>query len=526
MQNPPAASPLAPSLLSGSRPIAEPALSRAARRAAGVYYTSPQLVSLVLDGVFDQATTTLRDSLPEFRVLDFACGAGEFLVQALQRLADLRGLSVARTAIFGLDIDPRAIASARARLCQIDEHFPIDHLKLGDALDNASFPAESFDLIVGNPPYVNVRQLARSLTAAAIDRLRATYQTARGNFDLYPLFIERAISLLRPGGRCALVIPNKWTTLDYARNCRELLLEQTSLDAVTDLTGTKAFVAAHVYPHILVFTKTRPTPTHTVCVRSPSPGTFHTLPQASLSPVHIRLSPALDVEAQIPTLPLGRVARLACGTAGYTARKLSQRLFEADQAAPAALPAAEFVTTSNIDRYAVHLGNVRYLNHTYTRPLLPLTIPELTGSKRRLFQEPKIIIAGMSRRLEAAWDASGLALGVQVFAACQCSLDPLYLLALLNSRVLTYLFVTRFAGKQLAGGYFSINKGQLAQLPIPCCDLPSARNLATELSARAAHWTPAQDQTIDNLVYQLFGLSDTQIAKVEQYFSSPARSAA
>src|SRR5207253_3534865 len=97
---------------------------------------------------------------------------------------------------------------------------------------------------------------------------------------------------------------------------------------------------------------------------------------------------------------------------------------------------------------------------------LPLIIPELTTAKRRLFAAPKIVIAGMSRRLEAAWDGRGLALGVQVFAASEWKLDPFYLLALLNSKLLSYLFATRYAAKRLSGGYLAINKGQLARLQI------------------------------------------------------------
>lgn len=526
MHNSSAPLPLPDLLLNRSRPVAEPALSRAARRAAGVYYTSPELVSLVLDAVLAPQSSPPPNSPTEYRVLDFACGAGEFLVQTFRRLAELRGLPVARQAIFGLDIDPLAIAAARARLCQIDDQFPPEHLEIGDALDPATLPAESFDLIVGNPPYVNVRQLARALPAAAIDRLRTNYQTARGNFDLYPLFIERAIALLRPQGRCALVIPNKWTTLDYARTCRELLLRQTSLDQIIDLTTTKAFATAHVYPHILVFSKTPSAPSHSVFVSRPSSGERSALPQASLSAVHIRLGPAFDVESQVPTLPLGRVAHLACGTAGYTARKLSSRLLEAGQHTPAASPTAEFVTTSNIDRYAIHLGNVRYLNHTYTRPLLPLAIPELTASKRRLFQEPKIIIAGMSRRLEAAWDASGLALGVQVFAVSQSSVDPFFLLALLNSKLFSFLFATRFAGKQLAGGYSSVNKGQLAHLPIPVCDQPDEQGIAIKLSHLAAGWHFSHDEELDSLIYGLYRLSNTQIASVEDHFRRATTAAA
>src|SRR5205823_14118858 len=107
-----------------------------------------------------------------------------------------------------------------------------------------------------------------------------------------------------------------------------------------------------------------------------------------------------------------------------------------------------------------------FRSRDYSRPRLLLDIPELTAAKRRLFASPKIVIAGMSRRLEAAWDDRGLALGVQVFAASECQLDPFYLLALLNSKLLSYLFATRYAAKRLGGGYLAINKGQLVKLPI------------------------------------------------------------
>ena len=103
----------------------------------------------------------------------------------------------------------------------------------------------------------------------------------------------------------------------------------------------------------------------------------------------------------------------------------------------------------------------------------------------------------MSRRLEAAWDDRGLALGVQVFAASEIQVDPFYLLALLNSKLLSYLFATRFAAKRLSGGYFAINKGQLAKLPIVVgTGAPAERvgvPLVRRLSEFAKTWNALHD---------------------------------
>jgi hypothetical protein len=199
--------------------------------------------------------------------------------------------------------------------------------------------------------------------------------------------------------------------------------------------------------------------------------------------------------------------RVGCSSDRSTRLRLSKR-------SNGAFP---FVTSGNIDRYHVELGNVRYMKRRFNDPVLPRDCRLLTEAKRRLFAEGKIVIAGMSRRLEAAWHAGPLALGVQVFAAAQCAVDPHYLLAMLNSRLLSHLFRTRFAAKRLGGGYLSINKGQLAQLPIAVGQPALVRQIAV-LGRRLCDGgsDPALEEQVDRLVYRLYGLKSHEIGTVEQ----------
>jgi hypothetical protein len=352
---------------------------------------------------------------------------------------------------------------------------------------------------------------------------------ARGNFDLYALFIERAIELLAPGGRCGLIVPNKWATLDYARPCRELLLGQTTIERVIDLSEAKAFAGTSVYPQVLVFRKERPRASHTVLVQQSNDDGPDRVSQRSLSAAAIHLARSIDVEARASTQPLEKITQLACGTAGYAAQQIARRLVDwRDDTRDNGDRLADFITSGNIDRYAIRLGQVRYLNRDYARPRLPLEIPELTAEKKRLFRGPKILIAGMSRRLEAAWDERGLALGVQVFAASQLQLDAHYLLALLNSKLLSYLFATRFAAKRLGGGYLAINKGQLARLPVRV--VTSAERAderrADRLQEAAASWNTSLDAPMDELVYELYRLSDAEITRIEGHFARSTVAAA
>ena len=164
--------------------------------------------------------------------------------------------------------------------------------------------------------------------------------------------------------------------------------------------------------------------------------------------------------------------------------------------------------------------------------------PLLTPRKRQLFSGHKIVVAGMCRRLEAAWDDGGRALGVQVFAAVH-PVDSWYLLGLLNSKLLSYLFRARFEAKRLGSGFLSVNKGQLAHLPVRLIQPNSAGErrqhdmivhrvgevLALQSRSTTAAGPDADElasrlqqleQQIDELIYKLYRLTKPEIQLVEE----------
>jgi adenine-specific DNA-methyltransferase len=500
----------------------QPNIARRERKSRGVYYTPLEIVQLMVD-----LTLGPIDSCKAPQVLDPACGAGEFLVAMQKWLSARSGNRVNEHSIFGVDIDAQAVATSRQRMKCLNEDFAGENICVGDALNAGLLPSNSFDVVIGNPPYVNIRQLAKTQPRKKIDELQRQYRTARGNFDLYVLFIERAIELLRSGGRCGMILPNKWATLDYARECRKLLLRHTTIEHVIDLSEYRVFAGVSVYPQVVIFRKETPAAEHYISVSAFRRHRI-VIRQSSLSENSICLTEPLDLESRVTTVPLGQVAKLSCGTAGYAARKIAGKLLDVPDESESNEGTADFVTSGNIRRYAVELGRVRYLNRHYVRPRLPLSIPELTTTKRQLFRRQKIVIAGMSRRLQAAWDDRGLALGVQVFAANEFQVDPFYLLALLNSKLFSFLFSTRYAAKRLSGGYLAVNKGQLAQLPVRLLTQAdsSDRNLQRCLSDLAASWKPIHELKIDRLVYQLYGLMDDEISRVESHFSERHANAA
>lgn len=512
-----------------SQPQHEPQLSRGKRRAQGVFYTPVEIAEWIVQQTYGPLLAKWQGDEPPPRILDPACGAGVFLTvaaRALQArcqqllLSDFKKQQAAKLALYGIDIDPATVRTAHTQT-----KLPRANFECTDALSMTT--DMRFAAIVGNPPYVSIRELAKCRTSAAVSDLRERFTTARGNFDLYVLFIERALQWLQPGGRLGFIIPNKWATLDYAQQLREMLLQETTLEQIVDLSSLRVFPQAGTYPQIITLEKRRASADHRVQISRAVDGTDEQrlVLQRELNARGLVLGNEIRVEDRVPTVSLSAVATLHSGASGYSANELAAALVErADVAQSDQRQSAEFIVSGNIDRYAIELGDVRFLNRRWNRPALPLDSNCLTSAKRKLYREPKIVLSGMSRRLEAAYDEVGCALGVQVYAASQIQIDPLYLLGVLNSKLLTYLFRERFGAKRLAGGYFSLNKGQLAQLPIRQIDpvdrhanslQRQIRNLATQLQSACA---AELDQQLDELVYRLYGITAAEQKRIEASF--------
>ena len=142
--------------------------TQAARKLLGAWYTPAELVDAVVDNV-------LRGFRPvhgrTVRVLDPACGDGRFLFAVARRLAAL-GVAVEST---GCDVDGVALAAITGSVRTIED----------DALAH-DWADETFDIVVGNPPFLS--QMAAATTAGrcqpargrAVRRRRGRVPRARG----------------------------------------------------------------------------------------------------------------------------------------------------------------------------------------------------------------------------------------------------------------------------------------------------------------------------------------------------------
>lgn len=127
-------------------------------------------------------------------------------------------------------------------------HWPLEFPEV--FVDDRGEPRDDggFDAIVGNPPYIRVQEIGRAMA----DYCRARFETPRGSFDAYLVFLERALRLLAPHGRLGFIVPNKLLKLDFAERMRALLSERELVDEVLDFGASQVFAEATNYTCILV----------------------------------------------------------------------------------------------------------------------------------------------------------------------------------------------------------------------------------------------------------------------------------
>lgn len=116
------------------------------------------------------------------------------------------------------------------------------------------------DFVIGNPPYVPID----GLTPEERVTYRGRFVTAVERFDLYLLFFERALKLLKPGGRLCFITPEKFEYVHTATPLRKLLMRY-SVEEIAHL-NEDTFPGLVTYPAITSLTNQVPRLEHKTAV--------------------------------------------------------------------------------------------------------------------------------------------------------------------------------------------------------------------------------------------------------------------
>lgn len=112
-----------------------------------------------------------------------------------------------------------------------------------------------FDAIVGNPPYVRIQALNDSSPRQAEYLKRHYRSAAKGNYDIYVVFVERSLFLLKKTGRLGFILPSKFFATDYGAPLRKLLVELKCISSIVDFKHHQIFETATTYTCLLFLSR-------------------------------------------------------------------------------------------------------------------------------------------------------------------------------------------------------------------------------------------------------------------------------
>ena len=108
-----------------------------------------------------------------------------------------------------------------------------------------------FDCVIGNPPYIQLQKMGAD--ADALQKM--SYETYERTGDIYCLFYEMGMKLLKPGALLSFITSNKWMRAGYGKSLREHLSSRYNPTLLIDFANNKIFDSATVLVNILSLEK-------------------------------------------------------------------------------------------------------------------------------------------------------------------------------------------------------------------------------------------------------------------------------
>jgi hypothetical protein len=279
----------------------------------------------------DQAGAVSSDAdLPRTCPIERSCTYGSIDGKSSWKLTLPEKKRILLNTIFGVDLDPRAVAVTRflllLHLIMEEDEKTIAHqrarnpvgllpdlknnIKCGNSIIgeeyfnfgqshpfnfkeqqkinpfdwNSEFPEilrrDGFDAVIVDLPFISQKQ-SKDLQKY----LQTHYSVYTNDSDLYPYFIEKSLSLIRAGGKLSAIIPDQWLHAKQGRPLRRIL-KDLEIEEILDFPLLPESANAVLHPCIIRVSQKRPS--NGFCVTEVRTDTFHDLEKYVNEHHHLR----------------------------------------------------------------------------------------------------------------------------------------------------------------------------------------------------------------------------------------------
>lgn len=422
-----------------------------------------------------------------------------------------------------------------------------------------------FDVVVANPPYIRQEELKEYK-----NYFQGNFTTYAGTADLYVYFVEKGISILKRGGDFIYILPNKWMRAGYGTALRRYLKE-FAIYKIVDFGDLPVFEEATTYPCILHIRKTTASDS-LVAVNIDTLNFIDGLGSFVLQNSNNIAYSDLNEEGWVLKEPasqalLNKIKSRGIPLSQYVDDKIYRgvltglneafvidkstrdKLIEEDPGSNEIIK--PFLAGRDIKRYKQPVSD-KYLIFTKRGIIIenyPAILKHLLQFRDKLepkpkdykgdnwkgrkpgsyrwyeiqdavdyyleFEKPKIIFPDIATQAECMLDYSR---SYCVNTAYVIPVDDTFLLGIMNSKVIHFFYTSLTTS--IRGGYLRFIRQYVEQIPIP-----SPHSLSDKISLlvkermsidiEEVDKIESLESQIDQLVYQLYGLTEEEIGIVE-----------
>lgn len=454
----------------------------------GAYFTPGDII--------DATLADLGGSVASF--LDPCCGTGRFLVRAARRF------DLPFDQLYGFDTDPVAVDIASLNLLlaypDVDQ---LPRIRCLDSLRDLANGEEdcdtntllgAIDAVATNPPWGGCKNQDRHRNLVAHIK----------SGESFSLFLEKALRLLRPGGRLSFILPESMLKIKARADIRKLVLDQACIERIALLGRVFAGVFT---PIIRLDLSKRPAPDDWKVTVFWDGKEYQALQKRFAVNVNHAFDVAVtprdaEIMAKITTVPHQTLAGNADWALGIVTGDNSRCVLDAPCEG-----SEPILRGRDVFKYAPRAPRC----HIVFKPQeFQQVAPE------RYYRAPeKLIYRFVSDHLVFAYDNQSLLTlnSANILIPRLPGYSIKYVLAFLNSRVFQYLFIKRFQTRKIL-------RGDLETMPFPHTspDVAAAIEHQVDL-CMSGEYQPADE--LDQMIYRIFHLEDDEVVEIEKGLAPP-----
>jgi hypothetical protein len=367
-----------------------------------------------------------------------------------------------------------------------------------------------FNVVIGNPPYVDSENMVKHFPNLR-ELISKTYDSTKGNWDLYIAFYEKAFKLLKEKGYAIYITPNKWLSATYGRELRKFIRKY--FVKLTNCSKIKVFEAGNT-PIIFSFGYTEQPPSvfefeDDWQIKFLSFINNQSLDQDNWGAL---LSKYLNLLNRIDSYPIK--LKNICSVENPFSTSEAYKLSEIVKEDINYINAFKLVTTGTIDPFEALWGKkpTSYLKKKYQYPIVKKSdIKNLLPKRYKQQNCSKIAISGM-RYFESFYDTNSEYLSSKSTIIIK-NIDNhqlgYSLVGFLNSKIVTFYLKESYSAMGIDGG-INFSKEMVEYLPVsddfpnPILSAVSKMVSLLKIQVNSSIYDDFLNRLIDAVVYELY----------------------